>query len=459
MKVTFFHIVKPTYAYLIMFSLCLLKLNYSAQNTKNSFSHKDYQLKKEEFNKYISSSYYFTTIGKYDSSLIFCNKAFDIALNLKDTSLLANAYNAKGILYEKKGMLAEALDIMFDCINLNKSIKNKLGVAYSYGNISHIYILQNNLDGALECIMKCKSELEKIPGQEIQITTTYNNLGDIYLKKGKPREALSNFKKAMNIALKIKSDEMIVYTKGLIARAYFEMGDYDLAISYLAEVVPLKERQKDKVSLAYSYFDFASTHLKKKNFMEAKKYAEKCLEVGQQIKSLEVRQKALHVLSEIAEHENKINLAFAYFKEYTQLKDSLYNMESALKITQSKLQFEYDAKTAKIKAEQEKKDIFIKQENHKKKIIISVVSVSLILMLILIGFIFKAYQSKHKLNKELELTNKLIQVQKLEVEEQKQKIEVHQNAIIDSINYAKKIQEAMLPSDSYLKKHIKHKKP
>jgi len=66
-------------------------------------------------------------------------------------------------------------------------------------------------------------------------------------------------------------------------------------------------------------------------------------------------------------------------------------------------------------------------------------------MLILAIFIFKSYHQKRKINN-------LISSQKLEVEKQKHSVEKNQKQIIDSINYAKRIQTSMLPSETILKK-------
>jgi serine phosphatase RsbU (regulator of sigma subunit) len=68
------------------------------------------------------------------------------------------------------------------------------------------------------------------------------------------------------------------------------------------------------------------------------------------------------------------------------------------------------------------------------------VSAGLVLLLSLCFFIFRGYREKKKANAELEEKNGMI--------EEKNK------DITDSINYAKRIQRAILTSESYLKKHL-----
>ena len=66
------------------------------------------------------------------------------------------------------------------------------------------------------------------------------------------------------------------------------------------------------------------------------------------------------------------------------------------------------------------------------------------LVLLLAGFIFRGYRQKQK-------ANEIISRQKLVVEEK-------QKEILDSIHYAKRIQQSLLPSEKYIERQLKQKK-
>jgi hypothetical protein len=70
-----------------------------------------------------------------------------------------------------------------------------------------------------------------------------------------------------------------------------------------------------------------------------------------------------------------------------------------------------------------------------------------IIMLILVVFVFRGYKQKQK-------ANEIIAFQKKEVEIQKSLIEEKQKEIVDSINYARKIQTAILPSLEHIREHL-----
>jgi hypothetical protein len=69
------------------------------------------------------------------------------------------------------------------------------------------------------------------------------------------------------------------------------------------------------------------------------------------------------------------------------------------------------------------------------------------LVLILAGFIFRSYRQKQK-------ANIIISQQKSEVEKQKNLVEEKQKDILDSIHYAKRIQQSLLPTEKYIEKKL-----
>ncbi|UKN03814.1 SpoIIE family protein phosphatase [Paracrocinitomix mangrovi] len=80
------------------------------------------------------------------------------------------------------------------------------------------------------------------------------------------------------------------------------------------------------------------------------------------------------------------------------------------------------------------------QKQQKNIILLSVAFVG-ILILIFARILFKRY--------------KIIKEQKEEIQEQKMQVEEKNEEILDSINYAKKIQDAILPPDTFINKHLK----
>ncbi len=78
----------------------------------------------------------------------------------------------------------------------------------------------------------------------------------------------------------------------------------------------------------------------------------------------------------------------------------------------------------------------------------------IIVFLILVFFVIRSNYLRKQVNKVLLQQKEIIESQKFEVESQKHLVEEKQKEIIDSISYAKRLQEAILPSQAFINKYI-----
>ena len=69
--------------------------------------------------------------------------------------------------------------------------------------------------------------------------------------------------------------------------------------------------------------------------------------------------------------------------------------------------------------------------------------------------ILYGYRQKRRTTLQLEEKNRIILSQSHEVKKQKDLLEEKQKEVLDSIHYAKRIQQALLPSQRYLERVFK----
>ncbi|HSY75410.1 MAG TPA: SpoIIE family protein phosphatase, partial [Bacteroidia bacterium] len=114
---------------------------------------------------------------------------------------------------------------------------------------------------------------------------------------------------------------------------------------------------------------------------------------------------------------------------------------------EAKLTADFDKKTAVAAAEQEKKDAISKADSKRQKLYILF---SLIIAIVLGGVaivIFRSLKTVRKQKAEIE-------VQKTLVEQQKDLVEEKNKEILDSITYAKRLQDAILPPLNLVKQYL-----
>jgi serine phosphatase RsbU (regulator of sigma subunit) len=176
--------------------------------------------------------------------------------------------------------------------------------------------------------------------------------------------------------------------------------------------------------------------------------------------------------SKIAERKNNLADALLYYKDFQELSTRLLDESTLKKITQIQLTNDFGQqqkidslkKVAEIKAiedENEKQELLRQEEIQQRNIIIYFVIAFLIGALLISRRLFI-------IGKERKAANKLISKQKVEVEEQRdfakrqQKITEEQKVIVEeknheileSIHYAKRLQDAILPSKTAVKKAL-----
>jgi serine phosphatase RsbU (regulator of sigma subunit) len=151
--------------------------------------------------------------------------------------------------------------------------------------------------------------------------------------------------------------------------------------------------------------------------------------------------------------KNDYKNALHYAELYSNLNDSVMNTENAKVITEMQARFETEKKEKAIELLRKDKNIrelhMGQQEAniHRQRIIIYSVIGGLILIIVLIFFIWKSYREKKKIHIGLERKNTEINVQKNLIEEKN-------IFITDSIDSARNIQNAILPPDEIISKHI-----
>ncbi len=126
------------------------------------------------------------------------------------------------------------------------------------------------------------------------------------------------------------------------------------------------------------------------------------------------------------------------------MRDSIANQETRKASLKTQFQYEYDKKEALLKEQQEKERLLADEKSNRQKIVIWSVIFGLVLVVGFSVFIFN----------RLQLTKKqkiIIEKQKDEVETQKHIVDEKQKEILDSLTYAKRLQEAILPPENYWK--------
>jgi hypothetical protein len=200
----------------------------------------------------------------------------------------------------------------------------------------------------------------------------------------------------------------------------------------------IDEEMGDKYGITVGLKRMCSAYFYLKEYNKALPLAIKAMKLSEELGYPESVKSAANFLYRIYKAKGDGKNAYENYALFVKMKDSLNNQEIQKASVKSQFKIEFDRKAQQARSDQEKKDIKTAEEKQKQVIIRDSFIGGFALVLILAIVILRSFiQNKKK--------NKVIETQKALVEEK-------QKEILDSIYYARRIQIALMPSETYFTK-------
>jgi len=370
----------------------------------------------------------------------------DLKIKEKATRHYGDYLNNKGYLSNNLGDITEALDYFHQSLKIQEQIGDKSGQSYSLNNIGYIYSSQKQYLKALENYIKSyelQREIDDLHGQ----AQSLSNIGNVYDKSKSLKKALYFYFKGLNIRKKIKDKHGIGYSLQNIGTVYFNQKNYFSALYYFKKSLEIRREINDVQGISYALCNMGKIYLEDNNTALAQKYALEGLEMSQKMGYPENISLAATILEDIYLKEEKYNKAHEMLKLAVKMRDSISNDETHKSTLKKQLQYEFEKREVISKADQEKRELTYQATSKQQQIIIIASVAGFILCLFFGVFIYNRFKVTQR-------QNVTIQEQKKVVEEQKQIVEAHQKEVVDSINYAKRIQYALLAHEDLLKGNL-----
>lgn len=391
--------------------------------------------------------------GNYQEALKNHFASLKIKEEMNDKYGISVSYNNIGIVYDNLGNYPEALNNHFASLKIKEEIKDKKGIATSYGNIGVIYMRQGNFKRALKSYFSSLKIREEIKDKQ-GIAVSYNNIGSIYEDMGNYPEAFKNYLAGLKIFLEIEYKKGIANSYQGIGNVYCYQGDsaysvnnkivsqekYSNAFKNYAASLKIREEIGDKDGSIQSYINIGNLFAKINKAKEAERYLNKALKLSVAIGSKDDVKETYAGLVVLDSTIGDFKAAFEDKKMFIIYRDSLYNEETQRKSMQSIMQYEYDKKEIAAKAEQEKHNAIANEEKQKQKVIIYSVGAVLLLVIIFSLFLFNRFRITSQ-------QKKVIETQMVLVDKAYETLHEKNKEVMASINYASRIQKALIPSD------------
>jgi tetratricopeptide (TPR) repeat protein len=352
---------------------------------------------------------------------------------------IAASLNNIGNIYSDQGNNSEALKNYLAALKIKEETADKKGIAASLNNIGLIYWYQGNYPEALKNYLACLKIYEET-GDKKGIASSLNNIGLIYSDQGNYPEAHKNYLACLRISEETGDKKGIAASLNNIGNVYWYQGNYPEALKNCLACLKIYEETGDKHGIASSLGSIGSVYTKTGKAEEGRNFILQALLLSNEIGALDFVKNNYLFLSEADSALGNYQASFENYKQYIIYRDSLLNEENTQNTIQQQMQYEFDKKEALTQAEQNKKDALALEELEQQKMQRNGFIAGFSLMMLLAGVSYRNYRNKQKAN--------MLLAHKNEVIEEKQK------EILDSINYAKRIQAAILPPERIVKQYL-----
>ncbi|MBP7808881.1 MAG: tetratricopeptide repeat protein [Bacteroidia bacterium] len=450
--------------YLYYYANALNNIAYLAEQQGDNKKALEYNLKSLKINEEIDSksgiANSLNNIGAvYDNqgdiikALEYYQKSIEIRKELNDQRSLAYAFNNIGTVYDNLGDAPKALSHYLKSLNISEKINDHLGIAGSLNNIAEIYSRNGEIEKALEFNFRSLKISEKY-NEKKAIGFSLTNIGIIYDSQNKFDLALEYYEKSLKIKEGIQDKQGIALSYNNIGTVYRAKHDLPKALEYLEKSLALHEETENKAGTVNALVNIAAIHLNSGRPAEGLVYGKRALQLANELGYPKSIKGAANILSRIYGSQRKFKEAYEMYDLEVRTDESINNAKSKKAAIQSQFKYQYEKQAAQDSIahlkETDIKNIAIQKQEleleTKRKTQYALYG-GLVLVLVFSGVMFNRFKVTQKQKTVIELKEKETQHQKMIIEEK-------QKEIVDSINYAKRIQIAQMPSEKYVARNL-----
>jgi len=383
-----------------------------------------------------------------DSAFYFAGLQYDFAESVNNKKQMAGALTTQGVSF-KRSDYAKAIDYYTRSLNIREELGDKKGTAMCLNNIGILYKNQGDYAKAMDYYtrnLKIREEL----GDKKGIASSLNNIGTIYYEQGDYAKAKDYYIRCLKIYEERGSQRGIAYILGNIGNIYYEQGDYAKATDYYTRSSEICEEIGDKKGTAMCLNNIGNIYIAQGDYAKALEKCRNSLSIAQETGAVEAIKEPSGNLWKIHKKLGKHRQALEMHELYIEMRDSILSIENKEAIIQQEFKYKYEkqaaadsvvnaeadkvknAQLAAEKAENKQHILEASQQKQQKYFLYGILALALLFG----GFIFNRFRVANK--------------QKNLIGSQHQKLNETHREITDSINYAKKIQDAIMTSSVYI---------
>jgi serine phosphatase RsbU (regulator of sigma subunit) len=396
---------------------------------------------------------YYTEHGQYDSAMVAYNFVilnYDVP---EHNTSIAACLIGMGNVYDISSNFEKALECYLEAEKRYEQVDNHLGLGLAQMGIGNIYnTTSQHREAKIYFRRSYKNLLET---SELYAAWSMNNLATSMMKLGEYDSAVLFFERSLEIKLKLNDVYGASYTYSDLGELYKEKGEDDLALNYFLKALESKEALEgiSKETVSGTSLGIAEIYYRKKNYLTAVFYFQQGLDFAKQSSSLMHQSRAYKGLANSKYKAGNYKDAFDDLSAHLRCVDSLNKQMHGQSLAELQSKYDADQKQKEIEllnTSNKVSQLEAEKANKKTQTITFYLVGAVIIIILAAGLGISLFRSSTARRK----ANELLLLQKNEIQHQKELVEEKNKEVLDSITYAKRLQQAILPPLKTVKQHL-----
>lgn len=361
------------------------------------------------------------TFSIYDSAIFYFNKAVENFIQTKDSSSLIAVYGNIGLVYNKLGEYEKATEFALKELTLAEQINDSSQIAWAANLLGSIYWYLYDNDNALKYYHK-SLEIYTQLDDKFGMARASLNIGGAFQSKKQDNKAIQYYKNSLRAFEQINEKRGISAALVNLGSVYYSKKEYKKSIEYLERSLIVCEEIGDKWRYTTALNRLGQCYYFLGDYNQAKEYFILSLNNAKKVKAIKIMKDCYQNLAWTDSALGDYLSAYCNYKKYSEIKDSVFNIDKSKLITEINTKYETEKKEKEIELLNKEKAI-----SQNKLLVQKILIISVIVILIILGIgtvlLFRRFKEKQRINNLLTSKNKEIQDKQNEIEKQNKQLE------------------------------------
>jgi serine phosphatase RsbU (regulator of sigma subunit) len=249
--------------------------------------------------------------------------------------------NYLGNVYDNYGEYQKGLSLCHEALKLAQDNNLKEVESDILSTVGLIMSRISDYSGAIDSFKK-SLDIRKELGMAPAMASSLNLLARTYSLSNKFELSEQYYQQAIQLRIEINETGALPWSYIGLASLYEKKKEYDKAVQYYEKSLELNNKTPDKRCSLHCYLGLSRIFLEINKTNESKSLIDNALKIAEELNANPLLYEAYHILSKYYENLGKTKDAFESFKKFHQIRDSVLNAQTHSMLKNQQMSFEIE---------------------------------------------------------------------------------------------------------------------